>query len=101
MGEYSRELCGGTHVGRIGELGLVKLIGDASIGSGVHRVEALVGRDALRHVRTEQLLVSQLANTFKVPTTELPSRIEDVLTRLRNAEKEIAQLRTQQVLGSA
>ncbi|PXY23665.1 alanine--tRNA ligase [Prauserella coralliicola] len=101
MGDYSRELCGGTHVGRIGQLGLVKLVSDASIGSGVHRVEALVGTDALRHVRKEQLLVSQLAGTLKVPTDQLPSRIEDVLSRLRNAEKEIEQLRTRQVLGSA
>ncbi|WP_206788761.1 alanine--tRNA ligase [Amycolatopsis sp. MtRt-6] len=101
MGEYSRELCGGTHVDRIGQLGLVKLVSDASIGSGVHRVEALVGSDALKYVRKEQLLVSQLANTFKVPSDQLPGRIEDVLTRLKNAEKEIAQLKTQQVLGSA
>ncbi|PKV90382.1 alanyl-tRNA synthetase [Amycolatopsis echigonensis] len=101
MGEYSRELCGGTHVERIGQLGLVKLVSDASVGSGVHRVEALVGPDALKHVRKEQLLVSQLANTFKVPSDELPGRIEDVLTRLKNAEKEIEQLRTKQVLGSA
>ncbi|GLY42140.1 alanine--tRNA ligase [Amycolatopsis sp. NBRC 101858] len=101
MGEYSRELCGGTHVDRIGQLGLVKLVSDASIGSGVHRVEALVGSDALKYVRKEQLLVSQLANTFKVPSEELPGRIEDVLTRLKNAEKEITQLKTQQVLGSA
>ncbi|MEV5713698.1 alanine--tRNA ligase [Amycolatopsis mediterranei] len=101
MGDYSRELCGGTHVDRIGQLGLVKLVSDASIGSGVHRVEALVGTDALKYVRKEQLLVSQLANTFKVPSDELPGRIEDVLTRLKNAEKEITQLKTQQVLGSA
>ncbi|HEY2060881.1 alanine--tRNA ligase [Amycolatopsis sp. NBC_01480] len=101
MGDYSRELCGGTHVDRIGQLGLVKLVSDSSIGSGVHRVEALVGPDALKYVRKEQLLVSQLANTFKVPSDQLPSRIEDVLTRLKNAEKEIEQLRTQQVLGSA
>lgn len=101
MGDYSRELCGGTHVERIGELGLVKLVSDASVGSGVHRVEALVGTDALRHVRKEQLLVSQLAGTLKVPTDELPSRIEDVLTRLRNAEKEIEQLKLREVLGSA
>ncbi|KAA9150878.1 alanine--tRNA ligase [Amycolatopsis acidicola] len=101
MGDYSRELCGGTHVGRIGELGLVKLVSDSSIGSGVHRVEALVGQDALKHVRKEQLLVSQLASTLKVPTAELPGRIDDVLSRLRAAEKEIEQLRTQQVLGSA
>ncbi|SEF34908.1 alanyl-tRNA synthetase [Amycolatopsis pretoriensis] len=101
MGDYSRELCGGTHVERIGQLGLVKLVSDASIGSGVHRVEALVGTDALKYVRKEQLLVSQLANTFKVPSDQLPGRIEDVLSRLKNAEKEIAQLKTQQVLGSA
>jgi alanyl-tRNA synthetase len=101
MGDYSRELCGGTHVDRIGQLGLVKLVSDSSIGSGVHRVEALVGPDALKYVRKEQLLVSQLANTFKVPSDQLPARIEDVLTRLKNAEKEIEQLRTQQVLGSA
>ncbi|GAA1221439.1 alanine--tRNA ligase [Prauserella alba] len=101
MGDYSRELCGGTHVGRIGELGLVKLVSDASIGSGVHRVEALVGTDALRQVRKEQLLVSQLAGTLKVPAEQVPERIEDVLSRLRSAEKEIEQLKTQQVLGSA
>ena len=101
MGEYSRELCGGTHVGSIGQLGLVKLVSDSSIGSGVHRVEALVGRDALQYVRKEQLLVSQLAGTFKVPSEQLPGRIEDVLKRLRDAEKEIETLRTQKVLGSA
>ncbi|PRX46115.1 alanyl-tRNA synthetase [Prauserella shujinwangii] len=101
MGDYSRELCGGTHVERIGQLGLVKLVGDSSIGSGVHRVEALVGQDALRYVRKEQLLVSQLANTLKVPTEQLPSRIDDMVTRLRNAEREIEQLRVQQVLSSA
>ncbi|MQA12383.1 MAG: alanine--tRNA ligase [Pseudonocardiaceae bacterium] len=101
MGEYSRELCGGTHVGRIGQLGLVKLVTDSSIGSGVHRVEALVGQDALRYVRKEQLLVSQLADQLKVPTNELPSRIEGMVGRLRDAEKELARLRTAQVLGSA
>src|SRR5699024_970759 len=101
MGYYSRELCGGTHVGRIGELGLVKLVSDSSIGSGVHRVEALVGRDALRQVRTEQLLVNQLAGSLKVPTDQLPQRVDEMVTRLRDAEKEIEQLRREQVLASA
>src|SRR5690606_21788698 len=101
MGDYSRELCGGTHVERIGQLGLVKLVSDSSIGPGVHRVEALVGTDALRYVRKEQLLVSHLAGTFKVRADQLPSRIEDVLTRLKNAEQEVERLRTEQVLSSA
>ncbi|WP_031465731.1 alanine--tRNA ligase [Sciscionella sediminilitoris] len=101
MGEYSRELCGGTHVNRIGQLGLVKLVGDSSVGSGVHRVEALVGMDAMRHASKEHLLVSQLAGQFKVPAEELPERIEGVVNRLRAAEKEITELRTKEVLASA
>ncbi|RRO18206.1 alanine--tRNA ligase [Saccharopolyspora rhizosphaerae] len=101
MGDYSRELCGGTHVPRIGRLGVVKLVSDASVGSGVHRVEALVGMDAMRHISKEHLLVNQLAEQLKVPAEELPDRIQGVVSRLRNAEKELAQLRINQVLNSA
>ena len=101
MGDYSRELCGGTHVGRIGELGVVKLVSDSSVGSGVHRVEALVGMDAMRHISKEHYLVNQLAEQFKVPADQLPERIENVVTRLQKAEKELQQLRVQQVLSSA
>lgn len=101
MGDYSRELCGGTHVGRIGQLGVVKLVSDSSVGSGVHRVEALVGMDAMRHISKEHMLVTQLAEQFKVPAEDLPERIEGVVSRLRNAEKELQQLRVNQVLQSA
>jgi alanyl-tRNA synthetase len=65
VGDYSRELCGGTHVLRSGQLGLVKVLGEASIGSGVRRVEALVGTDAFRFLATESVLVSQLAEQLK------------------------------------
>ncbi|QIZ33868.1 alanine--tRNA ligase [Saccharopolyspora sp. ASAGF58] len=101
MGDYSRELCGGTHVPRIGRLGVVKLVADSSVGSGVHRVEALVGMDAMRHISKEHLLVSQLAEQFKVPADELPERIQGVVSRLRSAEKELQQLRIAQILQSA
>ncbi len=67
IGPYSRELCGGTHVHRSGELGLVKLLSEASIGSGIRRVEGLVGLDAFRFLAREHVLVSQLADQFKVP----------------------------------
>ncbi|MGW5644174.1 alanine--tRNA ligase [Saccharopolyspora sp. NPDC003752] len=101
MGDYSRELCGGTHVPSIARLGVVKLVADSSVGSGVHRVEALVGMDAMRHISKEHLLVSQLAEQFKVPADELPERIQGVVSRLRSAEKELHQLRIAQVLQSA
>ena len=77
VGEYSRELCGGTHVARSGQLGLVKLLGEASIGSGVRRIEALVGIDAFRFLARESVLVSQLSDQLKARPEELPERISE------------------------
>ena len=74
VGDYSRELCGGTHVARSGQLGLVKILGESSIGSGVRRVEALVGIDAFRYLARESVLVSQLTEQLKARREELPER---------------------------
>ncbi|WP_089316312.1 alanine--tRNA ligase [Actinomadura mexicana] len=101
VGDYSRELCGGTHVARSGQLGLVKVLGEASIGAGVRRVEALVGIDAFRFLARESVLVAQLAEQLKTRKEELPERVSGVVTRLRDAEKELEKLRSQQVLAIA
>ncbi len=101
IGDYSRELCGGTHVARSGQLGLVKLLSEASIGSGVRRVEALVGLDAFRYLAKEHVLVSQLAEQFKARPEELPERIGGVVERLRVAERELEKVRADAVLSSA
>ncbi|MDL4777267.1 alanine--tRNA ligase [Actinomadura xylanilytica] len=101
VGDYSRELCGGTHVARSGQLGLIKVLGEASIGAGVRRVEALVGIDAFRFLARESVLVAQLAEQMKTRKDELPERISGVVTRLRDAEKELDKLRSQQVLAIA
>ena len=101
IGDYSRELCGGTHVARSGQLGLVKLLSEASIGSGVRRVEALVGLDAFRFLAKEHVLVSQLAEQFKAKPEELPERIGGVVERLRQAERELEKVRADAVLSSA
>jgi alanyl-tRNA synthetase len=98
VGEYSRELCGGTHVARSGQLGLVKLLGEASIGSGVRRIEALVGIDAFRFLARESVLVNQLSEQFKARPEELPERISNVVTRLREAERELGRLKSAQLL---
>ncbi|HEY2204267.1 MAG TPA: alanine--tRNA ligase [Pseudonocardia sp.] len=101
MGDYSRELCGGTHVGRTGELGLVKVLSEASIGSGVRRVEALVGLDAFQHMSKEHLLVSQLAEQLKARPEELPDRVAGLVERLRGAERDLEKHRAEAVLASA
>jgi alanyl-tRNA synthetase len=101
IGDYSRELCGGTHVARSSVIGMVKLLGESSIGSGVRRVEALVGLDAFRYLAREHVLVQSLAGEFKAPVDELPERIGGVLDKLKTAERELNKLRAAQVLSSA
>ncbi|XVV10431.1 alanine--tRNA ligase [Actinoplanes sp. CA-131856] len=101
VGDYARELCGGTHVDRSGQLGLVKILNEQSIGSGVRRVEALVGIDAFGFLAKEHLLVSRLAELFRVPGDQVADRVEQTVTALRDAEKELEKLRAQMVLGGA
>ena len=101
IGDYSKELCGGTHVPNSADIGLIKLLSEASIGSGVRRVEALVGLDAFRFLAREHVLVAQLAEQFKAQPEELPDRIGAVTERLRAAERELERLRAAAVLSSA
>ncbi|WP_153394334.1 alanine--tRNA ligase [Ornithinicoccus halotolerans] len=101
VGEWAHELCGGTHARRSGQLGLVKLLGESSIGSGVRRVEALVGTDAYDFLAREHAIVGQLSEVLKARPEELPERIDGILSRLKEAEREIAAARQQQVLGAA
>jgi alanyl-tRNA synthetase len=101
IGDYSKELCGGTHVPNSADIGLVKLLSEASIGAGVRRVEALVGLDAFRFLAREHVLLSQLAEQFKARPEELPDRIGTVVERLRVAERELDKLRASAVLSSA
>ncbi len=101
IGDWSRELCGGTHTQRSGQLGMVKLLGEGSIGSGVRRVEALVGADAYAFSATEHVLVSQLSDSLKVRPEELPTRVAGLVAQLKDAQKEIDRFRAEQVLAAA
>jgi alanyl-tRNA synthetase len=101
VGDYSRELCGGTHVAHSGQLGLIKILGESSIGTGVRRVEALVGTDAFRYLARENVLVSQLTEQLKTRREDLPDRIAALVSRLREAERDLDRLRSAQVLGAA
>jgi len=99
VGDWARELCGGTHTDRSGQLGVIKLLGESSIGSGVRRVEALVGGDAYRFLAREHVLVAQLSEALKVRPEELPERVHDLVERLRSAEKEIEKVRLDRLLA--
>jgi alanyl-tRNA synthetase len=101
VGDWARELCGGTHTHRSAQLGVVKLLGESSIGSGVRRVEALVGADAYRFLAREHVLVAHLSDALKARPEELPERVNDLVERLRAAEKEIDRIKMSQLLASA
>jgi len=102
VGDWAKELCGGTHVARSGELGLIKLLSESSIGAGVRRVEALVGSDAYKFLAREHVLLSSLTEIFKgARIEELPERISDLLSKVKDIEKELATLRTDAALAKS
>ncbi|GAB3020179.1 alanine--tRNA ligase [Mycobacterium bourgelatii] len=92
-GPFSLELCGGTHVHNSAQIGPVTILGESSIGSGVRRVEAYVGLDSFRHLAKERALMAGLASTLKVPSEEVPTRVANLVERLKAAEKELERMR--------
>jgi len=100
VGDWARELCGGTHVARSGQLGIIKLLGESSIGAGVRRVEAVVGVDAYKFLAREHVLLNSLTELIKGSRPEeLPERISDLLTKMKDIEKELATVRSNAALG--
>lgn len=100
VGDWARELCGGTHTSRSGQLGVVKFLSEASIGSGVRRIEALVGADAYRHLAREHILLNSLAQMVKARPEELTDRIGGLLEKLKEAEATISKLRRATVVAN-
>ncbi|MFC7489003.1 alanine--tRNA ligase [Knoellia sp. CPCC 206453] len=100
-GPWSRELCGGTHVGHSSQVGAITVTGESSIGSGVRRVEAFVGIDALRYLARERAIVAELTGLVGAQPGELTERIGAMVTRLKDAERELERTRKQAVLAAA
>jgi alanyl-tRNA synthetase len=101
IGDYARELCGGTHAMRSSQLGAVKLLSERSIGTGTRRIEGLVGADAYTHLAREHILVSQLSGIMNATAEELVDRVSATLARVRDMEKELEKLRTAAVTAEA
>ena len=90
----SRELCGGTHVSRTGDIGLFKITMEAGVAAGVRRIEAITGDNALALVQRQERMLSEAAAAFKAPVTEVPAKIAQVLDNVRALEKELARLKS-------
>lgn len=101
-GDFSRELCGGTHVASSSQIGSLTLLTEQSVGSGNRRVEALVGLDSFNHLAAERTLVNQLTGMMKVQkSADLPGKITETLDKLKAAEKELEKLRKEKLQAEA
>ena len=89
----SRELCGGTHVQRTGDIGLFKVVGEGGVAAGVRRIEAVTGANALAYLQQLEDTVDQAAGVLKAPTAELNARIGQTLEHIKALEKEVAALK--------
>ena len=99
VGDWAHELCGGTHALRSGQLGVVTFLSEGSIGTGVRRLEALVGADAYTYLAREHVLVNRLTDLLKAPSEELVERIERTIAALKDAERDLAKVKSAQLVA--
>jgi alanyl-tRNA synthetase len=96
---YSIELCGGTHVGRLGEIGAFVLLGDSASSAGVRRIEALTGQAALDHLRAQDQRLSDVAAALKAQPQDVAERVKALMEERRALQNEVAQLRRELAMG--
>jgi alanyl-tRNA synthetase len=96
FGDFSKELCGGTHARATGEIGLLKVVSEGGIAAGVRRVEALTGREALDRWRSQERALERTAQLLRSPMSELVTRVEKLLDERRALEREVERLRSEQ-----
>jgi len=88
IGDYSLELCGGTHVQRSGELGFFKIVSEGSVAAGVRRIEAVAGEAAWRHVAAQEALLRDVSHRLKTPPARIPEHVDGLLAQMRRLERE-------------
>jgi alanyl-tRNA synthetase len=93
MGDFSMELCGGTHVNQTGDIGLLKVIGESSVAAGVRRIEAVTGQEAVKYIKTVESELRKAASLLKVGPLEVSERLEKLQKHQKDMEKEIESLK--------
>jgi alanyl-tRNA synthetase len=101
IGDYSKELCGGTHCGSTGEVGAFLIQRESSTAAGIRRIEALTGQGALEYVQQDRKLLHDLTSSLKVSRDEIVERIQDLMERNKKLEKEIERLKSQAMMGGS
>ena len=91
MGDFSKELCGGTHLDNVGQIGLFKIIGEESVAAGTRRITALTGQAAIDLVRQEEDILAQIATTLRVPQSQLGDRVAALLEEIKYLKKQVSQ----------
>ena len=94
MGDFSTELCGGTHVGRTGDIGFFKVISESGIAAGVRRIEAVTAEGALAWVQQQETSLQQAAGALKAPVHEVTTKISQIVDNVKSLEKELARLKS-------
>ena len=98
---FSTELCGGCHVGRTGEIGAFKVLSDRGLAAGVRRIEAITSLGAVERLTRDEQILGELSEAVQAPAEELPAKLRDLLSRLRDSEKEIARLKVELATGGS
>ncbi len=101
IGDFSRELCGGTHVEHAGEVGLFTILSEGSIAANLRRIEAVTGPEAFAHLAKERMVAQQVAQLLKVSSDDVVERVGELLQRVRQAEREAAAARQATLRASA
>ncbi|MXS83720.1 alanine--tRNA ligase [Nitrosomonas oligotropha] len=94
MGEFSTELCGGTHVPQVGQIGLFKIVAESGVAAGIRRVEAVTGKGAIDYVQQREAQLLEIAHTLKANPQEVTQKIAQIIDNVRQTEKELARLKT-------
>ena len=94
MGEFSTELCGGTHVKRTGDIGFFKIVSESGVAAGIRRIEAVTGEGALAWVQQQEAKLAEAASVLKAPVSEVSAKLAQVLDNVRNLERELARLKS-------